>query len=141
VGVAAAGDYTFAHKSASIKLSELALGIGPFVVGPAVKRKIGVDGLSTLSIDAGTWYDAEWAYKNGLYARVLETYDLLDEAVYDLALTLAESSPQAMKELKSMLWQGTDYWDIQLEKRAATSGELVLSDFTKKFIEDFMKNG
>src|SRR5699024_425393 len=98
VGIAAAGDYTFAHKSAAIKLSELSLGIGPFVVGPAVKRKMGVAALSTLAIDATNWYSADWARNEGLYARVVQTHELLDDAVQELAEQLAASSPQAMKE-------------------------------------------
>jgi methylglutaconyl-CoA hydratase len=139
VGIAAAGDYTFAHKSAAIKLSELSLGLGPFVVGPAVKRKMGVAALSTLAIDATNWYSSEWARNEGLYARVLQTQDLLDDAVYELAADLAKRSPKAMKMLKKTLWQATGYWEAQLEKRAVISGELVLSDFTRKFIEDFKK--
>lgn len=139
VGLAAAGDYTFAHKSSAIKLSELSLGIGPFVVGPAVKRKMGVTALSTLAIDATNWYNAEWARNEGLYARVLQTQALLNDAVDELAEALAKSSPQAMEKLKKTLWQATGYWEAQLEKRAAISGELVLSDFTTEFIEGFKK--
>jgi methylglutaconyl-CoA hydratase len=139
VGIAAAGDYTFAHKTSAIKLSELSLGIGPFVVGPAVKRKMGVAALSTLAIDATNWYNAEWARDEGLYARVLQTQDLLDDAVDELAESLAKSSPKGMKMLKRTLWQDTGYWEAQLEKRAAINGKLVLSDFTRKFIDDFKK--
>lgn len=139
VGIAAAGDYTIAHKSASVKLSELALGIGPFVVGPAVERKIDDSAFSTLAVDARSWYDAEWCYNRGLFAKVTDTFDELDEAVYKLASSLAESSPQAMKELKTMLWQGTDHWYSLLEKRAAISGQLILSEYAKNFINDFKK--
>jgi methylglutaconyl-CoA hydratase len=139
VGIAAAGDYTFAHESASIKLSELALGIGPFVVGPAVERKIDDSAFSTLAIDAHSWYDADWAYNNGLFQKVLSSHQELDKAVNELASSLAKSSPKAMKELKVVLWQGTNHWDSLLEQRAEISGELVLSDYTKKFIADFKK--
>lgn len=139
VGIASAGDYTIAHKSASVKLSELALGIGPFVVGPAVERKIDDAAFSTLSVDARNWYDAEWAYQKGLFAKVLDSHEELDKAVHDLATDLTRSSPKAMKELKNTLWQGTDHWDALLEQRAAISGELVLSDYTKNFIADFKK--
>jgi len=139
VGIASAGDYTLAHESASIKLSELALGIGPFVVGPAVQRKIGFSAFGTLSIDATNWHSSEWAREKGLFAKVLEDYEKLDKAVDDLAQNLAESSPQAMKELKTVLWKGTDHWDTLLEQRAEISGKLVLSDYTRNFIEDFKK--
>lgn len=136
-GIASAGDYTMAHTSASVKLSELALGIGPFVVGPAVRRKIGDANFSTLAVDAATWYDAFWAHQNGLFARVFKTHDELDQAVNALARQLAGSSPEAMKELKSVLWNGTDHWDTLLEQRAEISGRLVLSDYTRIFIENF----
>ncbi|MGK7369473.1 MAG: enoyl-CoA hydratase/isomerase family protein [Candidatus Halalkalibacterium sp. M3_1C_030] len=137
VGVAAAGDYTFAHESASVKLSELALGIGPFVVGPAVQRKIGPSAFSTLSVDAKSWYSAEWAREKGLYSKVLNTQEELDRSVDELAHNLANSSPTAMKELKTVLWKSTDHWDSILEQRAEISGKLVLSDYTKDFIAEF----
>lgn len=137
VGVAAAGDYTFAHESASVKLSELALGIGPFVVGPAVQRKVGPSAFGTLSIDASNWYESSWAREKGLYAKVLETVEALDESVDELAHKLSNSSPEAMKELKTVLWKSTDHWDSLLEQRAEISGRLVLSDYTKNFIRKF----
>ncbi len=137
VGIASAGDYTIAHESASIKLSELALGIGPFVVGPAVQRKVGSSAFSTLSIDAASWNDAGWAREKGLYSKVCGTQEELDREVQELAGQLSDYSPKAMKELKKVFWKGTDYWDTLLEQRAEISGELVLSDFTKNFIEEF----
>jgi len=137
VGIASAGDYTIAHESAAIKLSELALGIGPFVVGPAVKRKVGSSAFGTLTIDAASWNDAEWAREQGLFSKVCETHDDLDEEVDALAEQLSDYSPDAMKELKKVFWEGTENWDELLEKRAEISGRLVLSDFTKNFIEEF----
>ena len=137
VGIAAAGDYTFAEEKADVKLSELALGIGPFVVGPAVERKIGKSAFSALSIDATNWHDAEWALENGLYNKTFDsTYDL-DQAVRELADQLAKSSPEAMRDLKAILWKGSEDWDLLLEQRAEISGRLVLSDFTKNFIKKF----
>ena len=137
VGIASAGDYTIAHESAAIKLSELALGIGPFVVGPAVRRKVGTSAFSTLSIDASSWNSAQWARENGLYSRLCESHEALDEAVNDLAGQLSDYSPEAMKELKKVFWKGTSDWDELLEERAEISGRLVLSDYTRDFIEDF----
>lgn len=139
VGIAAAGDYTFAHKSAAVKLSELALGIGPFVVGPAVQRKIGPSAFSTLAIDATSWHDAGWAHHKGLYSHVFDTHEALDEHVNRLSGKLSESSPDAMRELKGVLWKDTDHWDTLLEERAEISGRLVLSDYTRNFIEEFKK--
>lgn len=137
VGLAAAADYTLATEAASVKLSELALGIGPFVVGPAVERKIGTSAFAALSINAQNWHSAQWAKENGLYNEVFETKDELDKAVSNLALSLAESSPDAMHELKKVLWEGTAHWDALLERRAEVSGRLVLSEFTRQSIINF----
>lgn len=139
VGVAAGGDYTIAHKSASVKLSELALGIGPFVVGPAVQRKIGVSAFNVLATDAKNWHSAEWAHKNGLFSTLCENHLELDKACANLAHDLANSSPQAMRELKAMFWEGTENWETLMQKRAEISGELVLSNFTRNFIREFKK--
>lgn len=137
VGLAAAVDYAIAVNRAEIKLSELAVGIGPFVVGPAVERKIGTAAFSALAIDAGTFRNAEWARKKGLFAEVHENVENLDEAVYQLANTLAHSSPEAMAEMKKIFWKGTEHWDELLKERAAISGKLVLSDFTRNAINKF----
>jgi methylglutaconyl-CoA hydratase len=137
VGLIAATDYAIASDSASVKLSELAVGIGPFVVGPAVERKIGVSGLSQLAIDATGWRSAEWAKRHGLYSEVHSTTLELDDAVAGLAENLAHSSPQAMAQLKKILWHGTENWDVLLAERAGISGHLVLSDFTRNAINKF----
>jgi methylglutaconyl-CoA hydratase len=137
VGLASAADYTFAHESASVKLSELAVGIGPFVVGPAVERKIGKSAFVQLSINATEWHSAKWAAEKGLYQEVYATHNELDTAINKLAKTLANSSPEAMAELKKVFWQGTENWDTLLLERAAISGKLVLSDFTIHAINQF----
>lgn len=137
VGIASAGDYTFAKEGAAVKLSELALGIGPFVVGPAVERKIGKSAFAALSINATDWHSAEWARQKGLYNKLFAETDEMDKAILNLANALAKSSPEAMKNLKAVLWKGTEDWDLLLEQRAEISGRLVLSDFTKNFIKKF----
>ncbi|HQV05316.1 MAG TPA: enoyl-CoA hydratase/isomerase family protein [Chitinophagaceae bacterium] len=139
VGLASAVDYAIAKEGAGIKLSELSVGIGPFVVGPAVERKMGKAAFAQLSIDATTWRSANWARGKGLYAEVYPDTDGMDESIKRLAESLVESNPQAMAELKKTCWQGTDHWDTLLAERAAISGELVLSDFTKKAIQQFKK--
>jgi len=139
VGLAAATDYCLATKYASVKLSELAIGIGPFVIGPAVERKIGTAAFSQLAIHATDWQTAAWAKTQGLFADVFETTEELDKAVAQLAQNLATSSPEAMQELKKVLWQGTENWDTLLEERAAQSGRLVLSDYTRQSIAAFKK--
>ncbi|MFN0187493.1 MAG: enoyl-CoA hydratase/isomerase family protein [Bacteroidia bacterium] len=139
VGLASAADFTIAHTNAAIKLSELAVGIGPFVVGPAVERKMGTSAFTQLSIDATSWKDATWAKEKGLYTELYETFEELDQAVDKLANTLAASNPEAMMLLKKAFWLGTDHWDTLLAERAGMSGRLVLSDFTREAISGFKK--
>jgi len=137
VGMASATDYCFATKFASAKLSELAIGIGPFVVGPAVERKIGASAFSAMTINATKWFDANWGRKKGLYAEVFDTTEEMDAEIEKLASTLSQSNPEAMEGLKKIMWEGTDHWDTLLMERAESSGKLVLSDFTKNAIEKF----
>lgn len=140
VGIASAVDYCFATKSADVKLSELAVGIGPFVVGPAVERKIGLSAMSQLTIDATKFQTAEWAKDKGLYAEIFETSSAMDEAIESLAKKLAASNPEAMRLLKSIFWKGTEDWDQLLIEKAGISGKLVLSNFTVNAINSFKKN-
>lgn len=137
VGLASAVDYCFATKYASVKLSELAIGIGPFVVGPAVERKIGTSAMSQLAINATEWQTAEWARQKGLYTEVFDTVEEMDNGIEELATKLASSNPQAMELLKKIFWEGTENWDDLLAERAAMSGELVLSEFTINAINKF----
>ncbi len=139
VGLAAATDYAIATEAAEVKLSELAVGIGPFVVGPAVERKMGLSAFSQLALDAGMWRTADWARRNGLFAEVYPGIAEMDESVSRLADTLSHSSPQAMAELKKVCWKGTEHWDQLLVERAAISGRLVLSEFTREAIAKFKK--
>ncbi len=131
VGLAAATDYCYATKYASIKLSELTIGIGPFVIAPAVERKMGLNALSDLTLNATEFYSPEWAKEKGLYAALFETSILMDEAVQALAVKLASYNPEAVAAMKKALWEGTDHWPSLLEERAEMSGTLVLSKFTK----------
>ena len=135
VGMAAATDYCFASKFASIKLSELAIGIGPFVVGPAIERKIGVSAFSQLAINATDWQTAYWAHEKGLFAEVYDTVEDMDIGILNLASKLVVSNPDSMRELKQVMWLGSENWDELLTERAKISGERVLSDFTRKTIQ------
>ncbi len=137
VGIASAADYTLAHESSSIKLSELAVGIGPFVVGPVVERKMGTSAFSQLSMNASEWQTAAWAKEKGLFADVFSSTEDLDKAVNSLAEKLSKSNPEAMSMLKKVFWQGTENWDALLIERAEMSGKLVLSDFTRNAIAKF----
>ncbi len=137
VGIASATDYCMATKFASIKLSELNLGIGPFVVGPAVQRKLGLSGMSQIAIDANSFFSAEWAKQKGLFAQVYESTEEMDKAIQSFAEILCGYNPDAMKEMKKVFWSGTEDWDALLKERAAISGRLVLSDFTKETLKKF----
>jgi len=137
VGMASATDYCFATKFASVKLSELAIGIGPFVVGPAVERKVGVSAFSAMTINATNWFDAAWAREKGLYTEVFDSVEQMDVEIEKLASTLSKSNPEAMEGLKKIIWEGTEHWSTLLMERAENSGKLVLSDFTKDAIAKF----
>jgi len=137
VGLASATDYCFATARAEVKLSELAVGIGPFVVGPAVERKIGLSAMSELAINATEWRSAAWAREKGLYTDVFDSISDMDAAIDTLSVKLANSNPEAMSSLKEIFWQGTEHWDELLLSRAAISGRLVLSDFTRNAISAF----
>lgn len=139
VGLASAADYTLATTKADVKLSELAVGIGPFVVGPAVERKIGTSAFTQLSIDATSWKSAQWAQEKGLYTSCYDSIQEMDAAIETLAVQLAKSNTEAMRMLKAVFWEGTEQWDKLLIERAEMSGTLVLSEFTRKAISKFKK--
>jgi methylglutaconyl-CoA hydratase len=137
VGLAASVDYCIAVEASEVRLSELAIGIGPFVVGPAVERKVGTAAFSHLSIDAQSWRNSDWARRKGLFAEVHATLEEAEESVRKLAFSLSHSSPDAMAEMKKVFWKNAEHWDQLLAERAAISGRLVLSEFTKNAIEQF----
>lgn len=134
VGLVAAVDYAIAVEGADIRLSELSIGFGPFVVAPVIERKIGRGPFSHLAIDAAHWRNAGWAKRKGLYAELHPDLESMDEALTKLVNHLAHSHPEAMKELKKVFWKGTEDWDRLLIERAAISGKLAMSEFTKKAI-------
>ena len=136
-GLASSCDYCYATIHAAIKLSELAVGIGPFVVGPPVERKIGTTAAYELAIDANNFRSAQWAKDKGLFAEVFDTIELMDKAIDKLAVTLAASSPEAMKEIKKIFWKGTENWSELLKERAAISGRLILTTHAKNAIASF----
>ena len=137
VGMACAVDYCFATKYSAIKLSELAIGIGPFVVGPAVERRSGVSAYSTLSINATKWFSPSWAKEKGIFSEIFDSTEEMDQEIAKLATTLSKSNPEAMKKLKEVFWEDYNHWDNLLEERAEFSGKLVLSSFTKNAIALF----
>ena len=139
VGLASACDFAFAYQDASIKLSEIAIGIGPFVIEPAVSRKIGKPAMTELTLQPNHWQTADWALSKGLYADIFYSYGELNDAVSAFAKKLSSYNPEALTELKKVFWEGTEHWDHLLYERAAISGKLVLSDFTKNALTEFKK--
>jgi methylglutaconyl-CoA hydratase len=139
VGLAAACDYAFGTTQSSIKLSEIAIGIGPFVIEPAVTRKMGKNALTTLTLNPTNWQSASWAKENGLFAKNFESIEDLDQHIELFTENLATYNPDALTEIKKVFWENTHHWDTFLHERAAISGKLVLSDFTKKALQDFKK--
>lgn len=139
VGLAAACDYTFATQKSDIKLSEIAIGIGPFVIEPAVSRKIGKTALAEMTLTPSLWKSANWAKEKGLFTEVFDTTEDLDQRLENYSTELSQYNKEALADMKKVLWEGTDNWDSLLYERAAISGRLVLSDFTKKALEKFKK--
>jgi methylglutaconyl-CoA hydratase len=138
VGLIAASDYCLAVRGSAVKLSELAVGLGPFVIGPVVERRVGPGPFAAMSIDAN-WRDADWAERHGLYARVFDDITQLDDALAKLCAFLAQANFEAIRQLKQVLWSGTEDWTELLEQRAAISGSLALSEHTRAAIERFAK--
>lgn len=136
VGLIAASDLSFAVTSASAKLSELAIGIGPFVVGPVIEKKIGLSAFSAMAVDAD-WRDATWGERHGLYSRLFDDAGAMDAALEVELRKLADCNPEAMATLKRVFWSGTEQWDTLLAERALMSGTMVLSDFTRQAIASF----
>lgn len=139
VGLASACDYAFATDAASIKLSEIAIGIGPFVIEPAVSRKIGKSAMAEMTLSPAEWKSAQWAFEQKLYAQLFASVTEMDEALEKFVAQLATYNPDALHEFKKVLWEGTENWDELLYERAAISGKLVLSDFTKEALNAFKK--
>ena len=135
VGIIAAADYCFATENASIKLSELSIGIGPFVIAPAVERKIGTSAFSEMSLEAESWKTAYWAKEKGLFARVYDQAREMDKDLEIFTEKLAGYNPQALEEMKKLFWKGTDHWDELLIRNAEISGKLVLSEFTREALK------
>jgi len=140
VGLASACDYCMATKYASVRLSELAVGIGPFVIGPAVERKVGLSAFSQMALNANEWQTAAWAKEKGLFTEVFETKTQLDEYLNHFTKELIAKNPVALGLLKKVFWEGTDHWDTLLPERAAMSGQLILSDFAKNAINSFLND-
>ncbi|MEX0313997.1 MAG: enoyl-CoA hydratase/isomerase family protein [Allomuricauda sp.] len=139
VGLASACDYVFATEAASIKLSEISIGIAPLVIAPAVERKIGKDGLAELALAPTEWKNAYWAKEKGLFSKVFDSISEMDKELDFHAQKLSTYNPEALAEMKRVLWEGTEHWDKLLVERAEASGRLALSPNTKNALEKFKK--
>lgn len=139
VGLVAACDYSFATNKSDIKLSEIAIGIGPFVIEPVVSRKIGKMAMAEMTLNPTIWKTSKWGLEKGLFSEIFETVEELDFRLQEYSRELSSYNPDALFEIKKVLWEGTDNWDSLLYERAAISGRLVLSDFTKSALEKFKK--
>ncbi|MFS4492622.1 enoyl-CoA hydratase/isomerase family protein [Maribacter sp. 2308TA10-17] len=139
VGLASACDYVFASVDASIRLSELTIGIAPLVIEPAVERKIGTAAISELSLSPSEWKNAYWAQEKGLFSRVFDSMKELDKDLEFFVEKLASYNPEALAEWKKVLWKDTSHWDTLLVERAAITGKLVLSEFTRNALSKFKK--
>jgi methylglutaconyl-CoA hydratase len=137
VGLVCAMDYCFAVEKAAIRLSELAVGIGPFVVGPAVERKIGLAKMTQITLTPATWQSSDWAKDSGMFTEVFPTVSEMDQHIIEFTNTLLSYNPRALHDLKRTLWEGYDHWDALLIQRAEISGKLVLSEFTRSAIAKF----
>ena len=140
LGIAAAADYAIALEGAEVKLSELTIGIGPFVVGPAVERKIGLSAFSQLTIDAGNWRNADWARRKGVYAELHPTLESMEESLAKLTNSLSRYSAEATAEIKKMLWRNTENWEQLLTENAVISGRLIISAYAKNYMAKFREN-
>lgn len=138
VGIISACDYVFATPESAVKLSELAIGIGPFVIEPAVSRKIGKMAMAEMTLAAHQWKSAIWALENKLFTEI-HNIENLDKAVSDFVLKLSSYNPEALFEMKEIIWEGTEYWDALLLERAKITGKLVLSDFSRNALLQFKK--
>ena len=139
VGLIAACDFAFAYQDAAVKLSEIAIGIGPFVIEPAVSRKIGKNAMAEMSLQPNVWQTADWAVARGLYADLFDSMAEVNQATQHLAEKLASYNPEALAQMKKVFWEGTEHWDKLLYERAAISGKLILSDFSKEALSQFKK--
>lgn len=137
VGLASATDYCMATQFSTIRLSELAVGFGPFVIGPAVERKVGINAFAQLAMAPDEWQTPHWAKQNGLFTEVFDSIGQLDGYISLFCENLRRYNPEAMRELKTIFWQGTEHWETLLDERAAISGRLALSDFSKNAITAF----
>ncbi len=134
VGLIAACDYCFATENSAIKLSEVSINIGPFVIAPALERKIGVSAFTQLSLNPTHFFEARWALQRGLVQSVQPSIAEMDLAIQQFCEPLLTKNPEALTALKQTLWQGTTHWSELLYKQASISGRLALRPETRRLL-------
>ena len=134
VGIACAADYCFATKDAALALTELNLGIGPFVIGPYVERKMGKSAYAAMSIDAD-FRSAEWCKQHDVYHSVSENIEMMDEEISKFLEKLSARSSDALSLIKKVSWEGTEHFEELMPERILMSASLILEDSAKKNIE------
>lgn len=133
VGIACGADYCFATKHSALALTELNLGIGPFVIGPYVERKIGKSQFAAMAIDAD-FRSATWAEQHNIYHSVSDSIQEMDEKLDEFLLTLAGRSADALALIKKVSWEGTDHFYDLMPARIHMSASLILEDYAKENI-------
>lgn len=134
VGLIAACDYVFAAEKAAVRLSEVSINIGPFVIAPAVERKVGISAFTELTLNPGVFFDVQWAKRHDLFHTVKADTEHVDQAIREFCERIITKNPEALSELKRTLWHGTKHWDELLDKQAAISGRLACSPETKALL-------
>ena len=133
VGIACAADYCFATKDAAMALTELNLGIGPFVIGPYVERKLGKSAYAAMSIDAD-FRSADWCEKHDVYHSVSENIQMMDEEIDKFLEKLSTRSSDALALIKKVSWEGTEHFEQLMPERILMSASLILEDSAKENI-------
>ncbi len=133
VGIACAADYCFATKDSAMALTELNLGIGPFVIGPFVERKVGKSAYSAMSIDAD-FRSADWCEKHDVYHSVSENISEMDEEIKAFMEKLSTRSSEALALIKKVSWEGTEHFAQLMPERILMSASLILEDSAKENI-------
>ncbi len=134
VGIACGADYCFATKNAALALTEINLGIGPFVIGPYVERKIGKSQFSAMAIDAD-FRSAEWAEQHNIYHSVSETIAEMELKLGIFLDKLSARSDEALALIKKVSWEGTEHFEELMPERIHMSASLILEDSAKENIQ------
>lgn len=134
VGIACGADYCFATQEAALALTEINLGIGPFVIGPYVERKIGKSQFTAMAIDA-EFRSALWAKEHSIYHSVSESIEEMDLQLSDFLNKLSTRSDEALSLIKKVSWEGTEHFDQLSPERIVMSASLILEKSAKERIE------